>query len=410
MRFIFFAISDFANEGGGTIRIQGILNELSKKGHEVILISNTKKKQLFHENVKHEFIDCTFTKTDKRIFQFLLGVFPYWIVNLKFGKLLSKSKRLFKNKYPNQKIYFCEYLDNSIGYWLYKNNIIANYINDLHGVATLEFKFQADTAKGFFQKIKFFTQYKVSDWLDNKVFSNAYALIFASKAMEDYYTDRYPVVKTKKNYILPYVLSPDAIDDKIDLNLQQKIITKYNVKKEDKVIFFGGAFKKTGGVSDLIEAFHIVKQKNKNSRLFLLGDGPMMQQCLDLVAKLKLQDSVVFIGRTPYQQLRTYQSMADVIVCPDKQNVYSELIVHVKYLDALISGKTVINGSFKSVQEINKDEFLSINFIPSNVESLANSISFVLENKAMLEEKYKNSKKYTAENLTYSQFVSVLES
>lgn len=409
MRFIFFAISDFAHEGGGSIRIQGIINELSKKGHEVHLITNTTKKHLFHQDVKIVFIDYLLSRTDKRKIQFLLGVLPYSFLNLFYRKLFLKLKSILKNNYENEPIYFCEYLDNSIGYWLYKNKIVKKYINDLHGVATLEFKFQADTAPTIFQKAKFLIRYKVSDFLDNKVFSNAHSLIFASKAMQDYYVNRYEKVGLKNNYILPYLLSPESIKDEIDYNLQKEIKTKYNISSQDKIIFFGGSFKKTGGIIDLIAAFKIVKQNIDNARLFLLGDGPTMQECLEYINQNNLSNSVVIIGRTPYNKLKTYQSIADVIVCPDKQNVYSELIIHVKYLDALISGKIVINGGFKSVKEINKDEFLSVNFTPSDVNSLANSIRFVLDNKNQLEQKYKNSKNYTANNLTYTQFVSVLE-
>jgi len=172
---------------------------------------------------------------------------------------------------------------------------------------------------------------------------------------------------------------------------------------------FAGGFKQTGGITDLVLAFEKVINKKHDTILILIGDGKIMPQCKELVSKLDLDKSVYFLGRIPYNKLRTYQEIADVIVCPDKQNPFSDMILHLKYLDALISGKIVINGSFKSVQEINKDEFLSLNFTPSDIDSLANSISFALENKEELEIKYRCSKTYTAKNLTYSKYISVLE-
>lgn len=408
MRFVFFSMNDFTHEGGGTIRMLGIMNELAEKGDEVIFISNATKRASFHEKIKHVAVDFPFSRADKRIFQGLLGLLPMFLMQLLYFKFFKKMKQVFENHYDKEPVYFFEYLDNSIGYCLKKNNTIQDYINDLHGVATLEFKFQANHAKSVSEKLKFNLKYTISNLLDRKVFNSAKALIFASQAMSDFFCEQYPKVKQKQNYIVPYVLSSNAIHDTVDYELKKELQQKFNCVPDEKIIFFAGAFKKTGGVPDLIQAFNEIYDKY-NCRLFLLGDGPTMNECASIVSENKISDKVVFIGRTPYHHLRTYQDLASIIVCPDKQNVYSELIVHVKYLDALLSEKIVINGSFKSVQEINVNEFLSINFKPSDVESLSNALIYSLENYDFLLEKYTNNKAYAAKELTYAKHVQVLE-
>ena len=408
MRFVFFTMNNFSLDDGGTIRMQGIINELSKKGHEVIFISNTKEYHLFEPNIQHVFIDFLFSRIDKRIFQGLLGIAPMSLIKIKYSKLFNRLNEVIKDRFDKDSIYFFEYLDNSIGYCLKSQQIIKDYINDLHGVATIEFKFQANHSKSIIDKLKFNIKYLVSNLLDKKVFNSAKGLIFASQAMKDFFCEQYPSIIQKKNYILPYVLSSGALEEQVDNDFKQHIIEKYNINKDEKIIFFAGAFKKTGGVPDLIEAFsNLVKQYN--ARLILVGDGSTLEECLSLVKEKNLLNKVVFIGRIPYDQLRTYQDLADIIVCPDKQNIYSELIIHVKYLDALISGKIVINGSFKSVKEVNIEQSLSIDYKPSDIESLRIAIQFAIDNFEILNEKYKNNKEYTATNLTYSSHVSILE-
>jgi glycosyltransferase involved in cell wall biosynthesis len=337
-----------------------------------------------------------------------LGVLPVVVVRWKYAKLYNRLQSVFADGFTNETIYFCEYLDNSIGYFLKKSGVIKDYINDLHGVATLEFKFQAQLAKSPSDKIKFYTKYKISDWLDNKVCNKAQGLIFASQAMKDYFIAQYPKIANKRHYILPYVLSSGAIEDQVEYELKKQLEAKFHRVPHEKIIFFAGAFKKTGGVPDLIAAFAQMVN-NYDTRLFLVGDGPTMNECQDLVAQYQLKDKVLFIGRIPYHQLRTYQDLADIIVCPDKQNVYSELIVHVKYLDSLLSRKVVINGSFKSVQEINPNQLLSINFTPSDVASLSTAITYAIDHHEALLEQYKNNVDYVAQHLTYASQVAVLE-
>ena len=401
-------MNDFSNEGGGTIRMQGVLNELSKKGHEVIFISNTQKHQLFEDKIQHIFIDFLFSRRDKRIFQGLLVILPMFLIKTKYSKLLDRLNEIFKNKFDNEPIYFFEYLDNSIGYCLKSNKSIKSYINDIHGIATSEFKFQAANALSIKEKIIFNIKYKLSYQLDKKVFNHADGFIFASNAMKNHFSELYPKVIEKKCYVLPNLLSSNFDKDEIDFNLKNELLNKYQIKKSEKIFFFAGGLKKTGGVPDLIAAFSKIVNQYE-TRLIIVGDGPNMNECLQTVATLNLSKKVIFVGRIPYSQLRTYQDLASIIVCPDKQNDFSELIVHVKYFDSLISGKIVINGSFKSVKEINVNESLSIDFKPSDIESLSSALQFAIDNFEELNSKYKNNITYTVQNLTYSSFVSVLE-
>ena len=67
MEFIFFTVKDFNKEGGGTIRMYGIINELAKQGNKVILFSNAQNLSAFHPAVKHVYIDYLFDARQKRI-------------------------------------------------------------------------------------------------------------------------------------------------------------------------------------------------------------------------------------------------------------------------------------------------------------------------------------------------------
>lgn len=408
-KYVFFTVNDFSKAGGGPIRMLGVLNALAKRGNQVTLFSNAEDHVKLPAGVENIFLNCHFSPADKRKFQALLSVAPVGIVNMVFNRQLSQISAVLNQVSENSEIIFFEYLDNSIGYWLFKNRVIDSYVNDIHGVATLEFSFQAQKANRLIDRLKFKLKYWSSTHLDKKVFGYARGFIFASNKMKEYFQNKYSKANSAKKIVLPYVLS-EVPDSHVDPSLFNKIKAELPLSHEEKVILFAGSFKKTGGISDLILAFKKVLPDYPYLKLLLVGDGPTMSECRDLVKSLELEDKVIFTGRTPYEHLPAYQKVANIIVCPDKQNDYSEMIVHVKYLDALASGKIVINGSFASVREINPNDELSISFRPSDVSDLSEKIKYCLLNEEKLKEKYQRNVDHVRTHLTYEQFIHVLES
>src|SRR5690606_21176550 len=95
-KFVFFTVNDFEKEGGGTIRMLGIMNELAKTGQaDITLISNIKDRSRLHANIKAVALDLEFKPDDKRKFQFLLGAFGLKAVNRIFGKPLQSLSSVF---------------------------------------------------------------------------------------------------------------------------------------------------------------------------------------------------------------------------------------------------------------------------------------------------------------------------
>ena len=216
--------------------------------------------------------------------------------------------------------------------------------------------------------------------------------------MREYFEYHYPSIKSKYSYIINDGISSDIYHQKVDIGLLKILKSRYDTKSK-KVLLFIGDFKDLGGVLDLIEAFNILIQKDiKDIILLLVGDGEMLTASQNLVKKYQIEDSVIFIGRIIYNEIRTYQELSDIIICPDKNHLFSQLVPHIKYFDSLISGKIVINGAFKSIQEINIDEKYSIDFEPSNIEDLAVKIEYSLGLKEQ-----NIDRKLLYENLSYSK-------
>lgn len=399
MRFTFFSLRDFKVDVGETVRIYGLLNSLAASGHDVVFISNAGKYEMFHSSITHICLGYKFE--EKRKLQTLLALFPYRVAYSQFKELFKHiESALQKAGIQNGPVYFFDYLDNSIGYLLKKKGVITKYVNDVHGIATLEFQSHIHNSKSSLKKIINRFKYQLVDRLDKKVFETADGFVYGSENMRNYYDSRYKL-KNKKVCVMPYLLGEDAVKRKVDAGLRNQILEDWQLKPEDFVVLFVGTYKPTAGVEDLIKAFDRLYMEYTNCRLMLIGGGPSKAQSLKLASELRSNRAINFIDKIPYSQLLTYQSIASVIVCPDKNNPYSHYVIHVKYFDALISGRLVINGAFESVKEVNRNDFLSLTFEPSNIDDLYRKLQLCREKKAFLEEKYKDTKNYTAKNLTY---------
>lgn len=398
---VFFTFNDFSIDGGGRIRIYGILNALAKQNkYKIILISNAKDKNKFDNNIKHIYLDANMNSFQKKLFQFSIAVFPNFINKMLFKKLLLKFEENVPENYKSNIIFF-EYLDNTFGYFLKKNKIINNYINDIHGIAPLEFYYNKSKGiKFIYNRIR----YIIAEILDRKLMADAYKIISVSNAMKNYFLKKYKFLNNEKILVVRDGVSKDFCSQKIDEDLLEELKKKYK-NDNKKIIFFAGNFKDLGGVLDLVYAFLNLLNIRNDIKLILIGKGEHFDKIQKIVKKLRLDDKIILLGIVPYNKLKTYQQLADVIVCPDKKHPYSELIIHIKYFDSLASGKVVINGNFKSVKEINKNERLSVDFEPSNIEDLSNKINLVLNDIKFFEEKYKDNPKIVCNEFTYEKFI-----
>ena len=135
--------------------------------------------------------------------------------------------------------------------------------------------------------------------------------------------------------------------------------------------------------------------------MILVGYGELANFCKSLVKKANLSNEVFFLGPRPYSELKTFHDIVDIIICPDKDTPYSQSLPHIKYFDSISSGKIVINGMFQFTDEINPDQKFSLNFEPSNIESLKEKMKYAIDNKETLLYKFCKVKVKAMEKFSY---------
>ena len=134
----------------------------------------------------------------------------------------------------------------------------------------------------------------------------------------------------------------------------------------------------------LIKAFHkAVSTGNKSTRPAMLalagGSGWLYEETEQIVAELKLEKKVRFLGRVSDLELMMLYSLADVFVFPSFYEGFG-----VPPLEEMACGTPVITSNTSSLPEVIGDAAIMVN--PHKINEIASAINRVLENKQLQED------------------------
>lgn len=114
-----------------------------------------------------------------------------------------------------------------------------------------------------------------------------------------------------------YVLN-NAIDlDKFKYDEQVRIAKRKELGIDDNTIVIGhaGRFVAQKNHEFIIDVFNEVHKENKNTKLMLIGKGPLEEQIKEKVKQYELTEAVMFLGQRPEDIHELYQAM-DVFLFP----------------------------------------------------------------------------------------------
>jgi len=132
----------------------------------------------------------------------------------------------------------------------------------------------------------------------------------------------------------------------------------------------------------LLEACLLLKQRGKIFKCFLIGDGPLKQELLEMIHKLDLDDMVTLCGRLPHDKvLGMYQDCCvSVLVHPSIVTEDGEREgIPVALMEAMAVGVPVISTTTGSIPELVGDG-AGILVPPGDSKALADAIEVIMEN------------------------------
>ncbi|OAJ93272.1 glycosyltransferase family 4 protein [Vibrio bivalvicida] len=207
--------------------------------------------------------------------------------------------------------------------------------------------------------------------ITQQCFSSASLILAVSEQVADY-VDTYPQAHDKVKVL------PNGV------NTERFICSSAERSITDHLFTFGfvGTLKPWHGVDRLIEAFAIVHTHFPNTRLIIIGDGPMRQTLELQVAHLKLESSVEIVGMVAPSDMAEMYTQMDVGVAPypSAENFYFSPLKIYEYMAA---GLAVIASDIGQIPQIVTDHKTGLTCSSSSITSLIEAMEFLADNHTM---------------------------
>lgn len=122
-----------------------------------------------------------------------------------------------------------------------------------------------------------------------------------------------------------------------------------------EVAGFIGSFYAYEGLELLVSVIPALVAERPTLRLLLVGGGPQDELLRAKARALGLADKIVFTGRVPFDEVRRYYDLIDVLVYPRNRMRLTELVTPLKPLEAMAMGKLLVASDVGGHRELIRD-------------------------------------------------------
>lgn len=162
----------------------------------------------------------------------------------------------------------------------------------------------------------------------------------------------------------------------------EELAHSLGIDRDTPLIGFIGSFYAYEGLDDLITAMPLLRERQPNARLLLVGGGEMDAQWRALAAGLPDPNTVIFTGRVPHSEVERYYSLIDVLAYPRKHSRLTDLVTPLKPLEAMAQRRLVAASNVGGHRELINDGETGFLFAPDDPHACAHALADVFDARA----------------------------
>ena len=122
---------------------------------------------------------------------------------------------------------------------------------------------------------------------------------------------------------------------------------QFHIADDKTLLLFAGNFNVEKGLSLLLEAYHLQKDKHNQAHLLIIGSGPLENEINHLVEALELTDRVTFVGRVAHTEVAKYLAAVDFLCLPSLREGCPNIV-----LESLSVGTPVLANNVGALPEM----------------------------------------------------------
>lgn len=223
----------------------------------------------------------------------------------------------------------------------------------------------------------------ISKFIDNFILKRADAVVVISQGLKRDIIKR-RLRRLKIDHAKIFVVK-NGVDTSLFYPIEKDMAILDDLKiKNEVVIGYISSIRKIEGLDFLIKA--VKKLNQKNIKVIIVGDGDERKNLELLVKKLNLEDTVIFVGKVPHNEIRRYYSIIDIFVIPRTKDYVCQVVTPLKPLEAMAMGKCLLISNVGGLTELVNNKETGMVFEAENIEDLSTKLVYLIENKNIREE------------------------
>lgn len=166
---------------------------------------------------------------------------------------------------------------------------------------------------------------------------------------------------------------------------------------DDFVMCYPGTLNWHQGVDLAISAVALLRDKETNLRLLVIGDGPAREQLKIAIKHQKLEDCVTMTGSVPIEKVAETMANVDLGIVPKRRDSFGNEAFSTKIMEFMAMGVPVIASNTRVDQYYFNDRLVQF-FDSENVDDLAMKIVELAHNPARCDCLRSNAAKFIEHN------------
>lgn len=158
-----------------------------------------------------------------------------------------------------------------------------------------------------------------------------------------------------------------------------KIRKRYGINNDILLIMFHGVITRCKGLYTLLRAVPLVLKQIPAAKFMIIGNGPELKRLKKLSQKLGIENSVIFTGWIPFQEIPRYLNEADVGIPMRSGNLGNNFVVTTALLQYWAMKKPIVAPNLSAMASIIDNNSNGLLFKPDDKNDAAKKIIYILQ-------------------------------